>query len=79
MFIIAIFQETSNMGANINKAEMKDLNHTFLRSLLKTLEDLWRIMIHALVVIGCPYEVTMATMLECVYTEGCVVLCVQFS
>lgn len=71
MFIITIFQETFTMGATINKAEIKDLDHMFfLMRSLKTLEDLWRVMIRALVVIGCPYEVTMATMLECV-------LCVQ--
>lgn len=59
------------MGATINKAEIKDLDHMFfLMRSLKVLEDLWRVMIRALVVIGCPYEVTMATMLECV-------LCVQ--
>ncbi len=43
MFIIAIFQEMSNIGTNINK-EITHLDHTFflMRSLLKTLEDLWR-------------------------------------
>ncbi len=71
MFIIAIFQETSNKVANINKAK------TFTSHISPnavTPQNTWGpvayiIMICALVVIGYPYEVAMATMLECVLCE----------